>query len=86
MDAIRGAFLHRWTGGRAGQTDQTNRRTRGDAAQARNGVYRDLFYGLNLQAVPVTPQEESWWYRANFTIDGARQARERGRRLPSAHK
>jgi len=33
-----------------------------------NNVYRDIFFGQNLQTVPTAPFEVSWWYRKEFTV------------------
>ncbi|MGZ5556349.1 MAG: glycosyl hydrolase 2 galactose-binding domain-containing protein, partial [Candidatus Aminicenantales bacterium] len=33
-----------------------------------NNVYRDIFFGKNLEKVPTAPFEVSWWYRKEFTV------------------
>jgi exo-1,4-beta-D-glucosaminidase len=33
-----------------------------------NSVYRDIFMGKNLEAVPRAPFAVSWWYRREFTL------------------
>jgi exo-1,4-beta-D-glucosaminidase len=33
-----------------------------------NNVYRDIFFGQNLDSVPTAPFEVSWWYRKEFTV------------------
>jgi exo-1,4-beta-D-glucosaminidase len=35
-----------------------------------NNVYRDIFFGKNLEKVPTAPFEVSWWYRKEFTVPG----------------
>ena len=33
-----------------------------------NNLYRDIFVGENLKAVPTKPFEVSWWYRREFVV------------------
>ena len=55
-----------------------------------NNVYRDIFFGKNLENVPTAPFEVSWWYRKEFIPpDGPRPrpdpARVRRHQLPGQH-
>ena len=33
-----------------------------------NNVYRDVFFGRNLESVPTAPFDVPWWYRKEFTV------------------
>ena len=33
-----------------------------------NNVYRDIFFGKNMDKVPTAPFQVSWWYRREFTV------------------
>jgi exo-1,4-beta-D-glucosaminidase len=33
-----------------------------------NNVYKDIFFGKNLESVPTEPFAVSWWYRKEFTV------------------
>ncbi len=33
------------------------------------GIYKDVFFGDNLDKIPSQPFEESWWFRKEFGID-----------------
>ena len=33
-----------------------------------NNVYRDIFFGKNLEKVPTAPFDASWWYRREFIV------------------
>ena len=35
-----------------------------------NDVYRDIFFGRNLEDVPEAPFRTSWWYRREFLVEG----------------
>lgn len=39
------------------------------AALSRNGVYRDLYFGKNLDSVSQEPFQVSWWYRKEFHVE-----------------
>src|SRR5262249_47140866 len=41
------------------------------SALQKNGVYRDLYYGRNLETVSPEPFQVSWWYRKEFDRDAA---------------
>src|SRR5262249_54975623 len=41
------------------------------SALQKNGVYRDLYYGRNLETVSPEPFQVSWWYRKEFDLDAA---------------
>lgn len=36
------------------------------AALVKNGVYRDPYFGKNLENIPTEPFEHSWWFRKNL--------------------
>jgi exo-1,4-beta-D-glucosaminidase len=38
------------------------------AALVNNGVYRDLYFGKNLEKIPTEPFEHSWWFRKEFYL------------------
>jgi exo-1,4-beta-D-glucosaminidase len=42
------------------------------AALVKNGVYRDPYYGKNLETISVEPFRVSWWYRTEFDLDSSR--------------
>lgn len=44
------------------------------AALVRNDVYRDLYYGRNLETVSPEPFKSSWWYRREFDLDASLRA------------
>ena len=33
------------------------------------GIYKDIFFGDNLDKIPTEPFEKSWWFRKEFAID-----------------
>ena len=33
------------------------------------GIYKDIFFGDNLDKIPTEPFESSWWFRKEFTVD-----------------
>jgi exo-1,4-beta-D-glucosaminidase len=35
-----------------------------------SNVYRDIFFGKNLEKVPTAPFEAPWWYRKEFIVPG----------------
>ncbi|MCE5270841.1 glycoside hydrolase family 2 [bacterium] len=39
------------------------------AALVRNGVYRNLYFGRNLEKVPAEPFLHPWWYRTEFLLN-----------------
>jgi exo-1,4-beta-D-glucosaminidase len=38
------------------------------ATLVKNGVYKDIFVGKNLEAIPTTQFTNAWWYRTEFEI------------------
>src|SRR5580765_3336733 len=42
------------------------------SALTRNGVYRDLYFGRNMDTVSPEPFHVSWWYRTEFRLDSDR--------------
>ena len=42
------------------------------AALIENGVYKDPFFGKNLENIPTEPFQNPWWYRKEFQADGIR--------------
>lgn len=40
------------------------------AALVDNGVYKDVYFGKNLENIPSDQFKKSWWYRKTFTLDG----------------
>ena len=44
------------------------------AALVRNGKYPDPFFGRNLEGIEVEQFRQPWWYRTEFTLDGATAA------------
>lgn len=42
------------------------------AALVKNGVYIDPYVGKNMESIPAESFNVSWWYRKEFTVDGAR--------------
>lgn len=34
------------------------------------GIYKDIFFGDNLDKIPTEPFEKPWWFRKEFAIDG----------------
>jgi len=38
------------------------------SALVKNGVYRDIFFGKNLDSIPKEQFNTSWWYRTEFTL------------------
>lgn len=39
------------------------------AALVENGVYKDPYFGENLEKIPVEPFKHPWWYRKEFIIN-----------------
>ena len=39
------------------------------AALVKNDVYRDPYFGKNLETIPVEPFQSAWWYRTEFDLD-----------------
>lgn len=39
------------------------------AALIENGVYKNPFFGKNLESIPTAPFKDSWWYRKEFEGD-----------------
>jgi exo-1,4-beta-D-glucosaminidase len=39
------------------------------AALVENGVYREPFFGKNLERIPTEQFKKAWWYRKEFTAD-----------------
>lgn len=40
------------------------------AALVNNGVYKDIYFGRNLEKIPQDQFAVSWWYRKEFTLNG----------------
>ena len=38
------------------------------AALVQNGVYRDPFFGKNLESIPTAKFKQAWWYRKEFSL------------------
>lgn len=38
------------------------------AALVKNGVYKDPYFGKNLENIPTEPFEHSWWFRKEFDL------------------
>ena len=36
------------------------------------GIYKDPFYGKNLESIPSEPFKVPWWYRTSFDIENFR--------------
>jgi exo-1,4-beta-D-glucosaminidase len=39
------------------------------AVLVKNGVYKDPFFGKNLERIPTEQFQKAWWYRKEFTVD-----------------
>jgi exo-1,4-beta-D-glucosaminidase len=39
------------------------------AVLVKNGVYKDPFFGKNLERIPTDQFQKAWWYRKEFTVD-----------------
>ncbi|UCF38686.1 MAG: glycoside hydrolase family 2 [Acidobacteriota bacterium] len=40
------------------------------AALVSNGLYKDPYFGKNIDAIPTSQFEQSWWYRKEFSLEG----------------
>ncbi|WP_247236720.1 glycosyl hydrolase 2 galactose-binding domain-containing protein [Telluribacter sp. SYSU D00476] len=45
------------------------------------GVYKDPFFGKNLETIPRQPFENAWWFRTSFELDGFSSEKEQLRLL-----
>ena len=39
------------------------------SALIRNGIYRDVYFGKNLETISIEPFQYSWWYRNEFDLE-----------------